>query len=119
METKTKINQNVKSVEHYVIKGDTFYHIKNGDTFDADFKGFHPFSGGCGIGREKTIEQARKKIYNHAKANMLRKIAEREKEIAVMKKSLAQLGDDTFNLGLFKNPNYHGYECNYFNGKKG
>jgi predicted nucleotide-binding protein (sugar kinase/HSP70/actin superfamily) len=108
-----------KKIEHYVIEGDCFYHIEKilSEHDDNDF--FRVWCGGCGIGSAPTINEAREIIYKHSKDSLQRKIDEHEMTLLTFKKSLKILGDDKFNLGIFKNPDYHGVECNFFNGKKG
>ena len=108
-----------KIIDHYVIEGDCFYHIEEGDVFDEKRKGFRIWCGGSGIGFVKTIEEARIIIFEHSRKSLLNSIEELKEKIKIKEESLKKLGDDNFNLGMFKNPDYHGYECNFFNGKKG
>lgn len=116
---KIKLNRNVKKVEHYVINGASFFHIKNGDSFNYDFKGFSVWNGGCGIGHTETIEQARNKIYEYAKNKINSKIEKLKSELESLEKTIELVGTEAENLDNFKNPNFHGFECNFFNGKKG
>ena len=108
-----------KRIEHYVINGDTFYHIDNGDIFDKSHSGFQVWCGGSGIGFKDSIEAARELIYEHSKESLTSKIEKLKAELLVKENSLKKLGDDKYNIQLFRNQDYHGYECNYFNGKEG
>lgn len=111
--------EDIKYIEHYVIPGASFYHIANGDIFSPEREILPVYHGGCGVGHGQTIQEAREIVYNNAKKNLMDDISELKDKIKIREKSLKVLGDDAFNLGVFRNPDYHGYECNYFNGKKG
>ena len=105
--------------EHYVIPGVSFAHIRKGEFQDKTKAGCYVMVGGCGIGHKDNITEARKHLYQYAKNKLMQSIKEHQAIIDIANKTLKELGDDEFNLGIFKNPNYHGFECNFFNGTKG
>lgn len=65
--------------------------------------GFHPWSGGCGIGgNNRTIAGARLVCFESVVSDIDRKIRDHEERLVELKKLRNTLGSDVFNLGQFK-----------------
>lgn len=104
-------------IEHYVVDGDCFYHIKKNSI--SNISDLSVWRGGGKIGDFENIEQARRGLFKYAKKSLEQKQDKLQAELDIANKSIKALGDDYFNVGVFKNPDFQGHECNFFNGKEG
>ena len=92
-----------------------FYNIEgftNASIQDNPFRGIEESSsknkklscyvGGGGIGHPKDINKGRQMIFNYLKEKLARHIAEAEYSIKFLKKLDATLGNDWYNLRIYK-----------------
>jgi hypothetical protein len=82
------------------------YDIPGVGRFGVESRGgaFHVWTGGCGIGEVVDMAAARVKIFNYA----LRRLCEERKKAELRAQestdALCRLGDDVWNLGMFRRP---------------
>lgn len=77
--------------------------ITNGSIHTDANKSFHPYVGGCGVGGPTiTIDAARKILFERLKENLAWRARQARKELTKLDNLLDKLGDDPFNMGIFK-----------------
>ena len=78
-------------------------HEKKTSIFSDGKDGFHPWSGGCGIGgNNRTMAGARLVCFESVTGDIDRAIKNHEDRVAELKRLRETLGNDVFNLGQFK-----------------
>ena len=87
----------------FIILNPSFeFGITNG-SIQKEGKCFHPYVGGCGVGGPATtIDCARKLLFERLKENLRGRINRAKKELNELNGLLETLGDDPFNMGVFK-----------------
>ena len=85
-----------KSVEEFD------FGITNG-SIHKEGKCFHPYVGGSGVGGPATtIDCARKLLFERLKEDLCYRARRANQELVRLNELLKTLGDDPFNMGVFK-----------------
>lgn len=91
----------VIKIETYYIWEDS-YIIEKGDCFNETEEGFSVWRNGCKINSAKTIEEARSNLFSYCMKQLKQEQEKLETKLTSIKQELKYLGQDVFNLGIFR-----------------